>query len=257
MNRLLSFHWPARLALLGAPLALVALLLGVVALPTNALAAPHVCDVHCVITYGDARITERQAALTKLGTAISDRAKDKHITSDQANSLQSDVATNQSGLAALKTKLDAETQASAARQDVKNIYEQFRIFAVVLPRDYRTLELDIEINVKQKLKDLEPKLQTAIDSAPSGIKDQLTALYNDYVLQVANAEGQIDAAQGQLPELTPTNFNTNQTGYKTALTNLRNDVRTASKDLHQAGKDLHQMTKLLKGAGSTTPTATP
>ncbi|HEX8034972.1 MAG TPA: hypothetical protein VF510_14040 [Ktedonobacterales bacterium] len=257
MKRFLSFHWPVRLALLGALVALVALLLGGVVLPATVLAAPRICDVHCVITYGDTRITERQAALAKLGSAISDRAKDKHITSDQANSLQSDVATNQTGLAALKTKLDAETQASAARQDVKNIYEQFRIYAVVLPRDYRTLELDIEINVGHTLKDLEPKLQTAIDSAPSGIKDQLTSLYNDYVLQVANAEGQIDAAQGQLPELTPTNFNTNQTGYKTALTNLRNDVHTASKDLHQAGKDLHQMRELLKGAGGTAPTATP
>lgn len=254
MKRLQSFHWPVRQMMLGA---LVALTLGVLAVPATALAAPHLCDVHCVITFGDTRITERQAALTKLGSAIAERAKDAHITSDQANSLQADVTTNQTGLAALKSKLDAETQASAARQDVKDIYEQFRIYAVVLPRDYRTLELDIEINVAHKLKDLESKLQDAINGAPSGIKDQLTTLYNDYVLQVSNAEAQIDAAQGELPQLTPTNFNTDQTGYKTALTNLRNDVHTAAKDLHQAGKDLHQMSQLLKDAGGAAPTATP
>lgn len=254
MKRLLSFHVSARRAALGV---LAVLSLGGVALPATALAAPRICDLHCVITYGDARITERQEALTKLSNAISDRAEDKHITNDQANSLRADVNTNQSGLAALKTKLDAETTVSAARQDVKDVYEQFRIYAVVLPRDYRTLELDIEINVAQKLKSLEPKLQSAIDGAPSSMKDQLTTLYNDYVTQVSNAEGQIDAAQGELPQLTPANFNTNQTGYKTALTNLRSDVRTASKDLHQAAKDLHMMSELLTGSGGATATTTP
>lgn len=254
MKRLVFFHMPARLATLGMLAALVA---GVAALPATALAAPRVCDLHCVISYGDARIIERQAALTKLDTAITDRAQATHITSDQANSLHADVTTNSNGLGALKTKLDAETVVSAARQDVKAIYEQFRIYAVVLPRDYRTLELDIEINVAHKLKDLESKLQNAVDGAPSGIKDQLTTLYNDYVTQVSNAEAQIDAAQGELPQLTPANFNTNSTGYKTALTNLRNDVHTASKDLHQASKDLHAMSKLLKGSGGATATATP
>lgn len=254
MKRLLSFHLTMRRAALGA---LAVLSLGVVALPATALAAPGTCDVHCVISYGDARITERQAALTKLGSVISERASDKHITSDQANALQADVTTNQTGLEALKTKLDAETDATAARRDVKSIYEQFRIYAVVLPRDYRTLELDIEINVAHKLKDLEPTLQSAINGAPSSIKDQLTTLYNDYVTQVANAEAQIDAAQGELPQLTPANFNTNQTGYKTALANLRNDVHMGSKDLHQASKDLHTIAKLLKGVGGTAPTATP
>lgn len=247
-KRLLSFQWSVRVA------TLVTLVLGAVSLPATALAAPRSCDLHCVISYGDTRITERQAALTKLSGAISDRAKNSRITSDQANTLQADVTTNQNGLGALKAKLDAETQVTAARQDVKNVYEQFRIYAVVLPRDYRTLELDIEINVAHKLKDLEAKLQNAINGAPGSIKDQLTTLYNDYVTQVSNAEAQIDAAQGELPQLTPANFNTNQTGYKTALTNLRNDVHTASKDLHQAGKDLHQMSELLKGAGGATPT---
>lgn len=251
---LLSLRVSMRLAVLGA---VAAVSLGVVALPATALAAPGTCDVHCVISFGDARIAERQASLTKLSDAISERATDKHITSDQANALHADVTTNQNGLAALKTKLDAETDGIVARHDVKSIYEQFRIYAVVLPRDYRTLELDIEINVTHKLKDLEPMLQDALNGAPSSIKDQLTTLYNDYVTQVANAEAQIDAAQGELPQLTPANFNTNQMAYKTALTNLRNDVRTGSNDLHQAGKDLHAMSKLLKGVGGAVPTATP
>lgn len=254
MQRLLQLRLPARLAVLGV---LATLSLGAVALPATALAAPLSCDLHCVITYGDARIAERQTALTKLSGAISDRAKDNHITADQANSLQADVTTNKNGLATLKTKLDAETVATAARQDVKSIYEQFRIFAVVLPRDYRTLELDVEIQVAHKLKDLEATLQSAVNGAPSNVKDQVTALYNDYVMQVSNAEAQIDAGQGELPQLTPGNFNTNQTAYKTALTNLRNDVHTASKDLHQAGKDLHQISELLKGSSKATPTATP
>src|SRR6266852_106671 len=74
-------------------------------------------DTQCFITAGDKFIAQRQAVLTTLSGKITARQKDNLITSDQANVLQSDVGTNQSGLASLKSKLDAEKNAQAARQD--------------------------------------------------------------------------------------------------------------------------------------------
>ncbi len=230
---------------------LVALAFGIL-VPTTALAAsaaPQKCaagDVACVIAVGDQDIAVRQTALTTLSGKISTQLSKNTITSDQATTLQADVTTNQNSLATLKATLDAETTAKRARQDVHNIFFEFRIFAVVLPRDYHQLHLYVEVNLKTKLKNLEPVLQQAINNAPVGNQAQLKALFSDYVAQIAAAETQIDTAQAALPSLTPASYNTDHTTYVTTLANLKAAEKAANQDLHQAAKDLNQMTKLLK-----------
>src|SRR5215467_11337152 len=118
-------HLPRRASLM----ALVAVFALGAGLPATALAAPASssvpCNVQCAIAFGNQRIDDRQAALTKLKDHISGQLSKGHVTSDQANALQSDVSANASGLSALKSKLDAETDVTAAKQDVHNIYFQF------------------------------------------------------------------------------------------------------------------------------------
>ena len=245
---------PARLMLAGA----VAVLGLGIAIPMTALAAPKACDLQCVIAFGNQQIGARQTALTTLNNKVGTALNNHHITGDQANALESDVSTNQSGLTALQQKLDGETTLAAARNDVKNIYLQFRIYAVVLPRDYRELWLDELINVDAKLKGLEPKIQQAIDNAPPDEQAQLKSLFDDYKSQVAGAESQDDAALTEIPQLTPENFNNDRSAYETALGNLKNDEKTAHSDLHQAAADLRQIVKILKGnhpQATATPTA--
>src|SRR5262249_30925137 len=172
--------------------------------------------------------------------------------------LQTDISTNQNGLTQLKSKLDAETDPREALKDVKNIYLQFRIYAVVLPRDNHQLWLDMLSNATGKLADLEPTIQDAIDKAPGGLKEQLNTLFSDYKSQVSEAQAQIAAGQGRLPILTVDNFNNNRTAYLNALDDLRTDTRTAARDIKEAIRDLHQMRQLLRGTGSggsATPTA--
>src|SRR5690242_19409962 len=210
-------------------------------------------DVKCVIAFGDQRIDERTAALTKLNDKASEQVAAGHITSSQSSAIQADVTSNQSGLTALKSKLDAETAADAARQDVRNIYTQFRIFAVVLPRDYHEIVLDIMTNVRAKLAGLEPKLQQAIVSAPPGEQQQLNTLYSDYTAKVDAASAQITNANGLVSSFTPDNFNNNQATYHTNWLNFRSDILAGRADLRQAASDLHQMAQLLK---SSTPSAT-
>ncbi len=174
------------------------------------------------------------------------RENQNQITSDQANALQSDISTNQSGLAALKSKLDAETDPKAARQDVSNIFLQFRIFAVVLPRDYRRLYFDVEVNVDGKLRSLSPGVQQAISKAPAGEQAQLNTLFSDYKNQLSTAESQFDVAKAAFPALTPANFNYNRSTYQTTLSNLDTAERTIHNALKQAGSDLHQIAQILK-----------
>ena len=220
--------------------------------PTTAFAAASTnnkcatADTQCIIASGDQLIASRQTALTTLSGKVTARENQNQITSDQANILQSDISTNQSGLAALKSKLDAETDSKAARLDVANIFFQFRIFAVVLPRDYRRLYFDVEVNVDSKLRNLGPSVQQAINKAPAGEQAQLNTLFNDYKNQLSTAESQFDVAQAAFPALTPANFNYNRSTYQTTLRNLDTAERTIHNALKQAGSDLHQIARIIK-----------
>ena len=214
-------------------------------------------DVKCVIAFGDQRIDQRTAALTKLNDKASAQVAAGHITSSQASAIQADVTSNQSGLTALKSKLDAETDATAARQDVKNVYTQFRIFAVVLPRDYHEIVLDIMTNVQAKLVGLEPKLQQAIASAPADEQAQLNSLYSDFTAKLGAASTQITNANGMVSYFTPSNFDNNLATYRTNWLNFRSAVLAGRADLRQAASDLHQMAKILKPSATPAATATP
>jgi len=204
-------------------------------------------DTQCWITLGDQLIAARQTALTGLDNKVTERLNDKLITSDQANVLQSDISTNASGLTALQTKLNAEKNAAAARLDVANIFLQFRIYAVVLPRDYRRLYLDIAVNVDAKLRGLSEELKEAIQGAPASEQGQLNTLYNDYLAQLSAAETQFDTAQSDFPALTPSNFNYNRSAYEASLNSLKTAEQTIHNALKQAGQDAHQIAQILKG----------
>lgn len=249
---------PRRAAMLGVAGALalgVALPMTASALTPVAAASDASCNnnVQCIINFGDQRINERLTALSTLSGKANEQFHDGHITSDQNNSIQGDVTTNQNNLTTLKTKLDGETTATAARADVLSIYTTYRIFAVVLPRDYREIALDIGIHIDQNLRNGEGAIQTAINGAPASEQGQLTALFTDYKNQLSNAETQIDAANGQIPSLTPQNYDSNKSGYDTAFQNFKDDENAAHGYIKAAASDLHQIAQILKGNVTPTP----
>jgi hypothetical protein len=237
--------------------AIAMLSIALLALPTTTFAAslqPAKCtkkDVPCVIAFGDQAIVARQNALTTLSGKVTVQLNKGTINSDQSATLQADITTNQNNLVTLKARLDGETSVQAARQDVASIYTQLRIFAVVLPRDYRRLHVDIESVLDVKLKNLEPQLQKHISNAPANEQANLKALYSDYQLQLVTAETEIDKANALFPTLTPANYNTDRTTYVLNLKTLKAAETAAHTSLHQAAKDLHQIALVLKGNAAT------
>ena len=240
---------------------LTALAVGVL-VPVTAFAAPAqpsiTCagNVQCIIQFGDSQIAARQAALTKASTTISDELSKGHITQDQANTLLGYVGEGQTDMTQIKAQLDAATDATTARNDVKAIFQNYRIFAVLLPKIHFGLWIDIMTNVKDKLRDLQPKIQEAISKAPASEQQQLNSLFSDYQAQLSEAESQIDAAQGQFATLSIQTFNTDPTTYKTAFEDCRNDLKTAHAAIKQAASDLHQIVQILKSNTAATPTPT-
>jgi hypothetical protein len=226
-------------------------LLAFAMLPTVALAATSTTpkctakDVSCVIQFGNQQISNRITALNKLDATITDDQNKHLIDDDHATSLHSDVQTNVTGLNTLKTTLDAETDAKTARQDVDKIYTQFRIYAVVLPRDYRRLHLAIEITVDTTLKALVTPTGALVDNA-SANKTELNNLFADFKDQLSDAESKIDLAQQTWPLLTPDSYNNDRTTYTANLKNLTTYEQTAHNDLHKAAADLHKISQDLK-----------
>jgi chromosome segregation ATPase len=221
---------------------------------TAAMAAPQTAttpqkcaatDVQCVITFGDQRITERQQALTALQNKITTSQQKKDVNDVQADNVLADLQTRQNELTTLKTKLDAETQAKAARQDISNLYTTLRIYAVVLPRDYRWLHLAIEIDLRDVFQDHEANIETAIDKATNN-KDQLNSLFGDYKTVISGTEGLIDQAKAALPQLTVDNYNNNRTAYNAALNQLTTSENSLQANLKQVASDHHQIAQLLK-----------
>ncbi|PWT75609.1 MAG: hypothetical protein C5B60_05095 [Chloroflexi bacterium] len=234
--------------------AIAALALGVAILPLTANAASDLqsqasaCNgsLTCLISWGDARIAERLTALRILSGKVKDRQSDHSITSDQAATLQADATTNTNNLTALKAKIDADTEPRRALADDKSIFVTYRIFAAVLPHDYRLLWFDVMQNLESKMRGLIPTIEDAIKGAPSSIQGQLNTLFADYKNQLAAAEAQFDAINTDLPQITPANFDSNPTGFEATLANLRGDENVAAQDLRSAAKDLHQMVQLAK-----------
>ena len=207
-------------------------------------------DVKCVIHYGDLAIGARQVSLSTLNSRVTEQFKDGHITSSDNATLTGDIASNESGLSALKTKLDGDTDAATARADFKTIYTTFRIYIVVLPRDYHELWLDIITHTDNRLASNETLIQDAINGAPAGVQQQANQLFSDYKTQVTNAQAQASAARQIIPQLTPSAFDSDPTGYKTTFTTYRTDIHSAAADTKAAISDLHQIVVLLKGASA-------
>jgi uncharacterized phage infection (PIP) family protein YhgE len=202
-------------------------------------------NLQCVIAFGNARIQER---VTALNTLIARVQANQYLTDSQRDAIQTDARTNINGLQTLKTKLDGETNIANARTDVHNIYAQFRIFAVVLPRDYHEVWLDHMTNLHDQFVSGEPTINQAIQAAANkGINvTQEQQQYNDLVAKVGDAGTQLTSAQGLIPSLIPANFpGTNQT-----LATLRGDLKQAHTDLAAAAKDLNDITQELKAAGA-------
>jgi hypothetical protein len=239
----------ARAALLGGLSALA--IAAIIPLSAFAAAPKNLCapaDYKCVIKYGDAAIADRQSSLSILNGRVTLQFKAGRITSSDNATLTGDIASNETGLSALKTKLDGDTNATSARADYKSIFTTYRIYAVVLPRDYNELLLDMIVHADARLQSEETVIQDAINGAPAGVQQQATTLFNDYKTQVTNSQAQASAARQIIPQLTPSAFNADPIGYRTTYDSYKTDTHTASLDTRIAINDLHQIIQLLKSA---------
>ena len=212
-------------------------------------------DVTCVKTAGDVEINRR---VTDLNLFITRTNANTYITAAEKTALVGDAQTNITNIQALKTTLDGETDTTKARADFKNIYAGFRIYVIVLPRDYARKWQDHLSIIQAKESGGIPTIQQAIANAPAG--SDLTLInkqFADYQSVVADAATQLLNTQTGLNGLTPAAYNANPSATDDVRHSAMDDLHKADKDVKEAALDLRLITAELGGDKVANPAPTP
>lgn len=192
-------------------------------------------------TRGSAEITRRLATLDKMSAVINGSSK---LSSADKTSLISQVNSEISGLTALKTKLNADTDLTTALADVQSIYSEYRVYALLVPKIYLLNTSDNELTNDDKLTTLAGKLQTRITAAQTAGKDvtSLQSSLSDMNAKISAAQGLANAVNSKVEPLQPSDYNTD----KTILSGQRDQLQTAHQDNVAAYNDAKTIVAGLK-----------
>jgi hypothetical protein len=200
-------------------------------------------QIQKIISRGDTEIGRRLTTLNTLSNKISSAKK---LTVDNKTTLTNEVNDAISGLTDLKTKLDADTTVSTARTDAQSIIDDYRIYALVVPKVNIVKTADDQQIAEASLTDLSAKLQTRINSAKAGGKD-VTALQtslNDLKAKTSAALAISTDIESSAIILQPSDYNTNHSvlsGYRDQLKTAQTNVQAAVADGKSIAAQLKQL----------------
>ncbi len=210
-----------------------------------------------LIALGDALIAHRSASLNQfVASAFTG------LTAAQKATLTAAAQKDLDSLAALKTKIDADTDSTTLKADIKSIFD-LAIFRREMAHFHLSVALDQAQALYDKLNPLSARIQKTIDADKTAGKDvtAIQAAETDYVAQLTDAKKQLDAANAELAKVVSgaaAASGTTDATVKTALTNARADMKTLRADLVAAQGDLKTIKTQLAtlAAASTTATTT-
>lgn len=159
-----------------------------------------------IISRGNQEITRRLSRLGTLSSKISGATK---LASSDKAALLTEVTNEISGLTALKTKLDAETTLAGAKADAQSIFNDYRVYALIVPKVELVRVADDEQVTTSKLTALATKLQTRISEAQSKGKNvsSLSAKLADMQAQTAAAQNLASSIEAKVINLQPSDYN--------------------------------------------------
>ena len=202
----------------------------------------------------DAEIDRRITALNEMTAKVQAMAK---VSGDTKGSVAALVSSEIANLTALKSKIEAETDLTALKTDVKSITGSYRIFALVIPQGRVEVAADKIVDVASSLMALSGKLQARIETAKSAGRDvaDVSAKLADLNTKVADANTQASAAASAVATLAPDNGNaTKAEANAETLKESRAKIKIALKDIDDARSDAKSIVKTLKGWGDATST---
>lgn len=204
-------------------------------------------------TRADKAIDNRIAQLNRLLGRIQN---DSRLSADEKSTLSANIQTDITGLTSLKAKIDADTDITVARTDVKSI-GNFKIFAVVVPQTRILITIDNLSALTLRLQGLTPKIQDLINNLKSQGKDVsgLQPLLDDINAQLSTINSKLSSDKATVLAVTATSPNAQATFVST-----RQDLASVRQLFAKIRADIAQMRVAFKGAVHNTtggPTSSP
>lgn len=173
-----------------------------------------------------AQIQRRQTALTEMDNRL-DQAK--AIAEDHRGALKRIDTQSSDGLTSLANEIQGEDNVTELRAECRRIVEDFRVFALLRPRARVVLASDRELAAVTRLRNVEDRLQAAIDKSDKDTteaKQHLASMKTAVDAAASKAGGIYDAVIG----LTPADYNANNNVLSPSVTSVRaarDDIKTA------------------------------
>jgi hypothetical protein len=203
------------------------------------------------ITRGDTEIDRRVKALTDLNTRIQTMQK---VTDTFKSGISASITNEINTLAALKVKIDADTDGTTLKTDVQSITGSYRVFALVLPQGRIAAAADREVELVSMMSTLGSKLQARITAAgqAGATTTAMTASLTDIAAKLQDAQTQAEASVTASASLAPDGGDkTKMAANITALKTARADLAAAQKDLIAARADITSIVKALAKVSAT------
>lgn len=197
-------------------------------------------------TRANTEITRRITFLTELSGKLDEIKK---LSDTDKASLKSQIQTQIDSLNALKIKIDADTDLTTLRQDVKSILNGYYIFAYFRVKVSLYIAAGRLTTTSDMLNTVYTKLQTRITEEETKGTDvtALKTLLADMLLKITDAKAQYDAAITTLNTLDAVSFSKN----KSSFIDIRSKLKLGADDLRAAYKDA---IKIRQGLGDITGT---
>ncbi|HKY76415.1 MAG TPA: hypothetical protein VJS45_09755 [Acidimicrobiia bacterium] len=179
-----------------------------------------------------AAIDVRLPALAAARTAVSGN---EHVTDDHRAALLADIDETAARLRELADLIKADTGLATMKEHCRSIFDDNRVFALVLPRVRLVVGADTATDAAAKLGDVAARLADAIAKADAAGQDVGQAKLDLDAMQAAIASG-VASAESVAPGvlgLTPADWNADHE----VLTPARQTLRSARADL-KAARDL-------------------
>lgn len=161
------------------------------------------------------------------------------VSETERNAITGDLTANIDSLTSLKSSIEAETDLETLRAKVKSIFTDYRIFAVVLPRDRGELIVGRANAILGRLNALSAKIAKWIDAGKARGKDMTEAeqAYADFQSKLADARAQVDSAMTHFQAMKASADLTEPRDHlqqgKDAMRQARNDLKAAAEDLRK------------------------
>jgi hypothetical protein len=169
----------------------------------------------------------------------------KHLSPTNAAALSNLITSDESGLSALKTKIDGDTSLASCHADAMTIVTGYRVYVLVEPQVHLTIAADRISAVAETLRDVATRLETRLAQRKAqgkevdpGAQDAV----NDLNARVAAATAAVSGVPSQVLALTPAGYPAN----KATLQSARGALETARHDVVLATADAGRAVSLLR-----------